>query len=169
VGDSRTNLQLWLSEFCKLHERAYGGSLSPEERTEYLAARNELARAVLKVQRISLRPGQTPRRNLRAAMALPLTLQMPNGKLSTLTQDISSGGFCAILPQAPVAGMVVPFSLRLSRASVAIDGIARLVGIDSGGNGTRAGFAFEGLAAEDVERIELTVFDSVVAQLTAAG
>jgi hypothetical protein len=161
------NLQLWLSEFCKMHERAYRGSLSPQERNEYLAARNELARAVLKVQRIALQPGQSPRRHLRAALALPLTLQLPNGKLSTITQDISSGGFSAVLSVVPVAGMVVAFSLRLARTASPIEGQARLVSVDQAGTRTRAGFSFQDLDADSVERIELTVFDSVVAQLTS--
>jgi hypothetical protein len=165
------NLQVWLSEFCKLHERAYRGSLSPQERSEYVAARNELARAVLKTMRVSLQPGQVPRRSLRAALALPLTLQMPGGKLSTVTQDISSGGFSTFLPVAPVAGLVVPFSLRLSRGSAPIEGQARLAGVDGAGKGptSRVGFAFQDLDADSVERVELTVFDSVVAQLTTAG
>ena len=163
------NLQLWLGEFCKMHERAYRNTLSPQERNEYLAARNELARAVLKVQRIALQPGQSPRKNLRAALALPVTLQLPNGKLSTITQDISSGGFSTILSVAPAAGMVVTFSLRLTRTSDLIEGQARLVGVDQAGNRTRAGFSYQDLPADSVERIELTVFDAVVAQLTSSG
>ncbi len=163
------NLQVWLGEFCKLHERAYRGTLSSDERNEYVAARNELARALLKAMRISLQPGQTPRRSLRAALALPVTLQLPGGKISTVTQDISSGGFSAILPVSPVAGLLVPFSLRLTRGAVPIDGQARLAGVDAAGPSNRVGFSFQELPADDVERIELTVFDSVVAQLTSAG
>ena len=163
------NLQAWLSEFCKLHERAYRGSLPKEERDEYLAARNELARALLKAQHIALQPGQTPRRSLRAALALPLTLQLPGGKLSTVTQDISAGGFSTILSVAPVAGLTIPFSLRLSRGTPAIEGQARLVGVEGAGSSMRAGFAYQDLPADEVERIELSVFDSVVAQLTRTG
>jgi hypothetical protein len=160
-------LQLWLSEFCKMHERAVQGALSPEERDEYLAARNELARALLKAQRLSLQPGQTPRRSLRAALALPLTLRLPTGTLSALTQDISSGGFSTIVPTAPAIGAVVPFSLRLSRRSEPIAGSACLVSIQQGATGVRAGFAQQDLPPESLERIELAVFDAIVAQLTS--
>jgi hypothetical protein len=161
-------LQGWLVEFCKLHERAHRGSLSAEEHSEYLAARDELARAVLKAQRIVLRDGQHPRQSLRAALALQVTLQLPSGKLSTLTQDISSGGFSALVSSSPAAGLIVPFSLRLSKDAPPVEGKARLVGIAPGANSMRVGFNYEGLPAESVERIELAVFDSLVAQLTAA-
>jgi hypothetical protein len=160
------NLQNWLGEFCKLHEKAYSGSLTSEERNKYLAARNELARVLLKAQQSGLQPGQTARRSLRVAVALPVTLEMGSGKLSTLTRDVSSGGFSTTLAVAPVTGVVVPFSLRLSRGTPPIEGNARLVAIDSSGTTRRGGFAYQDLPAEAVERIELTVFDSVVAQLT---
>jgi hypothetical protein len=160
-------LQGWLAEFCKMHERAHRGSLSGEEQAEYLAARDELARAVLRTQRIVLKPGQRPRQSLRAALALQVVLQLPSGRLQTLTQDVSSGGFSALVsnPQAP--GHVVAFALRLSRGGSAVEGNARVVGNVPGGTGMRVAFAYDKLPPELVERIELTVFDSLVAQLTA--
>jgi hypothetical protein len=161
-------LQGWLVEFCKLHERAHRGSMTPAEQRDYLAARDELARAVLKAQRIVLRDGQQARQSLRAALALQVTLQMPSGKLSTLTQDISSGGFSALISTSPGPGLVVPFSLRLSKDAPPVEGKARLVGLAPGASSLRVGFTFEGLPPEAVERIELAVFDSLVAQLTAS-
>ena len=41
-----------------------------------------------------------------------------------------------------------------------------MVGNDPRRNGLRVAFAYERLAHEAIERIELTVFDSLVAQLT---
>jgi hypothetical protein len=160
-------LQGWLVEFCKLHERAHQGTLTAEEHAQYLAARDELAKAVLKAQRIVLHGGQQARQRLRAALALQVTLQLPTGKLSTLTNDISSGGFSALVSSAPGPGLVVPFSLRLSKDKPPIEGKARLVGVDPGASSMRVAFTFEDLAPESVERIELVVFDSLVAQLTA--
>jgi hypothetical protein len=167
-GGSGMRLQRWLSQFCEMHGRAAQGKLSPGERIEYLAARDELARALLSAQRSLLQPGQTPRRSLRAALALPLTLLLPKGRLSVVTQDISAGGFSTLLAAPPPIGLVVQFSLRLSRKSDPIEAHARLVAIHPTGSGIRAGFAYQDLAPEEIERIELAVFDTVVAQLTAA-
>jgi hypothetical protein len=162
-------LQGWLAEFCKMHERAHRGSLEGTEQAEYLAARDELARAVLRAQRIALKPGQHPRQRLRAALALQVVLQLPAGRLQTLTQDVSSGGFSALVSTLQTAGHLVPFSLKLSRGGLPVEGNARVVGTDPGGTGMRVAFAYDNLAPELVERIELAVFDSLVAQLTAQG
>ncbi len=162
-------LQDWLTEFCKLHERAHQGTLTPVEQGEYLAGRAELARAVLRAQRVGLKPGQRPRQSLRAALALQVVLQLPAGRVQTLTQDISAGGFSVILSTLPSPGQMVSFVLRLAREGAPIDGQARVVGTDPGRNGLRVAFAYEGLSEEAVERIELTVFDSLVAQLTVKG
>jgi hypothetical protein len=160
-------LQGWLAEFCKMHERAHRGSLSGGDQAEYLAARDELARAVLRAQRIVLKPGELPRRSLRAALALQVVLQLPTGRLQTLTQDVSSGGFSALVSTQQPAGHLVPFALRLSREGAPVEGNVKVMGTDPGGTGLRVAFAYDRLPPEAVERIELAVFDSLVAQLTA--
>lgn len=158
-------MQEWLEGFCKLHERAGRGELSPEERRDYLDARDELARALLKTQRISLHPGQVARHSLRAALALPVALQLRAGRVQALTQDISAGGFSVILAVATAGESAVPFTLKLGRDGAPIEGKARVVGGPGAGGNGRVGFAFVEIAPESVERIEVRVFDSVVAQL----
>ena len=158
-------LQEWIGEFCQMHDRAHRGALTDDQRAEYLAARDELARALLRAQRVSLLAGQSPRRNLRAALALPMVLQLPSGRIPTLTRDISSGGFAATLSTSPGLGVQVPFVLQTARAAPPIVGKARLVALNLEGSSPRAGFAFDELSAEGAERIELLVFDAVVARL----
>jgi hypothetical protein len=158
-------LQDWLQEFCKIHERATGGALSPAERTGYLEARDELARALLNAQRIALLPGQKPRQSLRAALALPVSLHLQAGKLGCITQDISAGGFSVILSRISSGETVVPFSLKLAREGAPIEGKARIAGAASTAVSGRVGFAFTDLSPEAAERIEIVVFDAVVAQL----
>jgi hypothetical protein len=158
-------LEDWLNAFCKLHERAGLGQLSQDERRGYLDARDELARALLKTQRIALHPGQKPRHSLRAALALPVTLQLPSGKVQAITQDISGGGFSVIISLASIVPTPVPFSLRLSGGGPPIEGKARMVGGPGMLGSGRMGFAFEEIAGAAVERIETAVFDSVVTQL----
>jgi hypothetical protein len=58
----------------------------------------------------------------------------------------------------------VTFSLRLPGGD-RIGGAARVAGVAASAGSARVAFAFEGLAAEDVEKIELLVFDTVLEQL----
>ncbi len=60
----------WLAEFRGLHQRAASDQLSPPEWVAYRQGREELARALLAAQRLSLKPGETPRQALRVARAL---------------------------------------------------------------------------------------------------
>ena len=60
----------WVKAFRDLHERAKRGALDGRDRSDYLAARDELARVLLATQRVALQPGQRPRRALRVARAL---------------------------------------------------------------------------------------------------
>jgi hypothetical protein len=164
-GEATMNLKEWIVEFCKMHEQARQGTLQHAERNEYLAARDELARALLKAQRITLQAGQQPRRSIRASLALPMTLQLPAGRLSTLTLDISSGGFSAMLSSAPTVGLKVSFALKLGRLDPPIEGKAKLLALNLQGSGPRGSFSFDDLDLEMAERLEMTVFDAVVAQL----
>jgi hypothetical protein len=159
-------LEQWLGEFCKLHEQARTDALPASDRKRYLAARDELATALLKAQRIALQSGEVPRRSLRAALGFAISLQLPGGNLHSITRDLSSGGFSVMLSNAPLIGAVVPFTLKLA-AKDSVEGKARLVSLSPISNTRRGSFSFEPLAPEVVERIELLVFDAVVAQLKA--
>jgi hypothetical protein len=158
------SLAEWLARFVKLHEQARAGTLLEAERSRYLAARNELARALLKTQRVALQPAEVPRGRLRAALAFSVTLQLPGGAVPTITRDISSGGFSVKLSTVPPPGTVVAFSLRLSAKDV-VEANARLVSWVAVDEGRRASFTFVDLRPEVTERIEMAVFDAVVNQL----
>jgi hypothetical protein len=158
------SLVQWLTEFTGLHEQARKGELSKPDQVRYLAARDDLARALLKAQRVALQPSETPRTRLRAALAFSITLQLPGGAIPTITRDICSGGFSVKLSNVPSPGTVVPFSLRLSAKDV-VEGNARLVSWVAVDEGRRASFSFDELAGEVAERIEMIVFDAIVKQL----
>jgi hypothetical protein len=158
------SLAEWLARFVKLHEQARAGAMSDADRSRYLAARDEFARALLKTQRVTLQPGETPRAKLRAALAFSITVQLPDGAFPTITRDISSGGFSIKLMNMPSSSAVVAFSLRLSAKDI-VEGNARLVSWVAVEEGRRASFSFDGLAPEVSERIEMAVFDAVVKQL----
>jgi hypothetical protein len=158
------SLEVWLDNFCTLHGRARRGELSPADREQYLAARDELAGALLKAQRIALHAGEQPRRTLRAAAMLPVCLHLPGGDVEAITRDVSAGGFSVTLERATVPDGAVRFSLRLARDHT-VTGHARLVAFTAGKDSPRASFCFETLSPEAIEQIELTVFDAVVNQL----
>jgi c-di-GMP-binding flagellar brake protein YcgR len=158
-------LAQWLTDFRKLHAKARGGALDGPERTSYLAAREELARALLAAQHVQAKRGQPARAALRVARAVQAELSFAtSGKVRALTLDLSVGGFGALLAHAPATGEKVRFSLRLP-GGVFVEGAARAVGVAPNAGSARVAFAFEGLSPEDLEQIELLVFDTVLEQM----
>jgi len=154
----------WLAEFRDLHRRAAAGQLSQPEWAIYRQGRDELARALLAAQRLSLKPGETPRQALRVARALQVDLEWPKGQVRALTMDVSVGGFAALLAKAPAAADVVKFTLRLPGGSD-LSGAARVADIRVLPASVRVALAFQGLSEPDRDRLELVVFDTVLEQL----
>src|SRR5512140_2842188 len=106
----------WLKSFRAIHERARTNKLSVDELREYRAARDELARALLSAQRLTVKPGETPRSSLRVARALQVALDMLTASARAITVDLCTGGFACLLAKAPSMGDEVGFSLRLPGA-----------------------------------------------------
>lgn len=154
----------WLKGFRALHERARKGSLSPAELATYRAGRDELARALLAAQRLTVKAGEVARKQLRASRALQVDIDFGKEKVKAMTLDVSAGGFGAILARPPVPGDLVKVSLRLP-AQEPVAGPARVVDVKVLPGNSRAAFAFQGLSPEDAERLESFVFDVVLEQL----
>jgi hypothetical protein len=154
----------WLKGFRELHEQARRGGLSGRELTDYHAARDELARALLATQRIALKPGQRPRRVLRVARALQADLEFHDGSERAMTLDVSAGGFAVLLARPPGVGDEVRVSLRIP-GDEPIRGSVRVVGVKRQVGNAYACFEFVGLDAIEAERLESFVFDAVLAQL----
>jgi hypothetical protein len=154
----------WLRSFRVLHGRARSGSLAPGELAGYRAGRDELARAMLAAQQVMMKPGELPRRQLRAARALQVDLDFGKDKMRAVTLDVSAGGFGAFLARAPVPGDPVRISLRIPDQEP-IACVARVVDVKVLPGNARAAFAFTGLSADEVERLETFVFDCVLDQL----
>jgi len=154
----------WLSTFRDLHERARRGQLNPRELSIYRAGRDELARALLAAQRLTVKPGETPRQALRVSRALQLDLDMPTAHQKAVTIDVSTGGFSTLLSKSPALGDEVRFSLRMP-ASEPLAGQCRVTDVKAQTGNVRVSFQFAGLSPEDRERLEVFVFDTVLAQL----
>src|SRR5687768_16264154 len=89
----------FIDDFRSLHTKARQGQLEETERTAYMAAREQFARALLNAQGLML-DGAEARRHFRVALQLPVELQMAYGNVWTNTLDISAGGFSVMLPHA---------------------------------------------------------------------
>ncbi len=156
--------ELWLKRFRALHAAARKGNLSPTELASYRSGRDELARALLAAQNATVRAGESPRRQLRAALALQLELDMGKEKVKGITLDVSSGGVGLLLAKPPVLGDLVKASLRLP-GQEPVSGVARVVDVKVLPGNARVALAWNGLPAGEVERLELLVFDRVLEQL----
>ena len=160
-----STLTEWLKSFRELHERARKGQLGKAEESIYRAGRDELARALLGAQRLTVKPGETPRQALRVARALQVDLDLLTSSARAITIDLSTGGFSCLLARAPMLGDEVSFSLRIPGAEP-LAGKARVADVKSQQGNVRAAFQFHGLEPAERERMELFVFDTVLAQLS---
>jgi PilZ domain len=158
------SLAVFLSRFRELHQKAGSGALSAEEREEYRRAREELARALLAVQRLALKPGETSRQSLRVARVLQVDLDWPKGQVRAVTLDLSVGGFAPLMARAPSQSDEVACAFRLPGGEE-MKARARVVSAQVQGTAVRVAYAFQGLPEEDRERIERVVFDTVLDQI----
>jgi hypothetical protein len=165
-----SGLAEWLLGFRQLHERARRGQLRDADLARYRAGRDELARALLAAQKLQLKTGEVPRRALRVARALQVDLDFGTQALRAVTSDISTGGFSCLLGKAPALGDEAKFALRMPAADP-LTGRARVQDVKANPNqgNVRVAFAFVGFSDDDRERVELFVFDTVLAQLVGPG
>jgi len=160
------SLSEWMKAFRELHERARTGRLSGPEAEGYRAARDELARALLSAQRLTVKPGETPRQSLRVARALQVDLDLLTSNVRAITIDLCTGGFACLLAKAPPLGEEFGFTLRLPGAE-ALGGKVRVADVKPQQGNVRVSFQFSGLPAEERERMETFVFDTVLSQIVS--
>ena len=158
------SLAEWLAAFRDQHERARRGVLTPSEEQAYRAGRDELAKTLLLGQRLTLQAGQTPRQALRVARALQIELTLPTLTVKAITLDLSTGGFSTALAAAPPLGDELGVTLRLP-ATGGLSCRARITDVRPHGSQHRVAARFLQLAEQDRERLEIFVFDMVLAQL----
>jgi len=161
------DLSAWLKEFRTLHEEANRGALGGCQLSAYRGARNELARALLAAQRLAIDPGREPRSVLPASRVLQAQITFFDGTVRAATRSFSSGGFAALLAQAPKTKEEVAVVLRLPGGEP-FQARARVVEVKAkAGSAAHVSFAWVGLSDAELERIELLVFDTVLEHLQA--
>jgi hypothetical protein len=161
------DLGKWLTDLKALHEKAKHGGLSGEEQRDYRSRRAELARALLAAQGLGRQPGQARRQSLRIARALQVEVVGPGRKERLTTFDISTGGFSAPMASAPATGEVLTATLRLPEVEPLVAPV-KVVGSVPGAGCVRVSFAFGPLPGVVAEKLEVAIFDLVLAQLSRA-
>lgn len=151
----------WLAGFRVTHQRAKAGQLKPEERARYLAMREELARSLVAAQGLSLPEGQNARKHFRVAQVFPLEVA---NLYQTVTKELSRAGFSALITGTLKANDSVDFQLTLGRGTEPVTGKARVVSVVRQAGNSRVSFAIEAMGAEGEERLELALFDAVLAR-----
>jgi hypothetical protein len=158
------DLAQWLVGFRALHGRAKQGPLAGLDAEAYLAGREELARALTAAQGVAVQPGQSPRQALRVARALQVELESPVRKDRLTTFDLSLGGFSALLARAPMPDEVLTATLRLPGVDPVVATVT-VAGMKAQPGNVRVSFSFARLEGPVAERLELALFDAVLAQL----
>ncbi len=158
------SLSQWMTAFRDLHEKARRGQIGPRDLAAYKAGRDELARALLAAQKLTLGPGQVARQALRVSRALQVDLDLVTSRVRAVTLDVSTGGFAALLEKAPPLGEEISYQLRIP-ASEPVSGKARIADVKPHSGNVRVAFQFLNQSPEDREALEMFVFDSVLAAI----
>jgi hypothetical protein len=161
------DLGKWLTDLKALHEKAKHGALSTEEQRDYRSRRAELARALLAAQGLGRPPGQARRQSLRVARALQVELSGPGRKERLTTFDVSTGGFSAPMAAAPPTGETLTATLRLPEGEPLVAPV-KVVGSAPAPGCVRVSFAFGPIPGAAAEKLEMAIFDLVLAQLNRA-
>jgi hypothetical protein len=162
-----SSLADWLRVFRTLHERAKKHELKGQDEADYRAGCDELARALIAAQKLTLKPGETPRHVLRVARALQVTIDGKVTNVRATTVELSVAGFSALLAKVPphddelVASLRVPGLEKPIQAPVTAGDTKQL------GGTVRVSFVFGKLPDEARAQLELLVMDTALAGLAS--
>jgi hypothetical protein len=156
------SLGKWVEALRDLHRQARLGKLPPDELARYHDERETLGKAILAAQRLRAAPGAKGRQSLRVAKELKVGLNIDGVRNESRTLDLGAGGFAVLLKTPSRVGQMAEFQLELERGTE-VGGRARVLSLQLKGRAYRVAFRFEGLTAEDKERIALAVFEFALA------
>lgn len=154
----------WLRAFRALHEKAKKGELHGADAEDYRAGCDELARALIAAQKLSLRPGEVPRHALRVARALQVTLETKVSTVRATTVDVSAVGFSVLLGKVPPAGEEQTATLRVPGEEPVVAAVVPGEVRQQPGT-VRVAFLFQKLPDPTRQRLELLVIDTALSQL----
>jgi len=149
--------------FQDLHESYKRGDLARDTERAYLALRESIYAALVVTQGLDRMPGQTARQAARVAIAARIRLSTGDAPQTTVTCDVSVGGFAALVKDVlPVGGRCV---FVLTTAGRSLVGEARVVACHRQGAAYRASFEIETMIDNDWAHLEIAVLDAAVAAL----
>jgi PilZ domain len=152
----------WIAAFREAHERFRSGALTDAERARYLAMREELATSLVGAQGLMVPAGQAARRHFRVAQVFAIEI---NNLYRSMTKDISRAGFSCLVPATLKEGDPFSFALTLKRGEDPVTGQGRVVGVVKQQGNSRVSFSIDTLSEANAERLEMALFDAVLARL----
>lgn len=155
----------WMFQFCNWHEQFKAGTLGVNLVPAYMQARLDLNAILVLAQGLDIRAGNGIRQAVRIARGVPVEFDMVGGKVSSLTQDLSTSGISAILGDAPAVGTLCGFRLKLARDIQPIIGQCRVVAKIPMQGSVRMAVTFIDLTKEGLGHIETLVFDAACADI----
>jgi hypothetical protein len=159
------DLAVWVKAFRELHEKARRGALVGVEAESYKAGRESLARAIVAAQGLTRQPGQSPREALRVARMLQVDLESRVRLERLSTSEISLGGFSARMASAPAPDEELTATVRLPGVDP-LKARVKVAGTKPQPGSALVSFSFGKLDAASAERLELSIFDVVLSQMT---
>lgn len=148
-----------------LHQQAKQGTLSLADVKVYREACEQLARSLVAAQRLPVDPTKPARRTFRVAQGLQVDLDLNRGRERLMTQDVSCGGFAALMREAPGEKETPGFTLKLPGKAEPLIGRVKVTGSVARPGSARVSFAFEGLTEKQLADLELTLFDIVFSRM----
>ncbi len=156
----------WLKVFKQLHERWKLGQLNAQEKQEYLGGRQELARVMLRSQKIVPQPGQVPADALRIARALQCEVKIGGAWVKGLTSDVGLDGFSVQQPARVRAGDPMDYQIWLPGALLAMTGHGKVVDVRRvKADMMRISVNYAVVKEDERKRLETMVFDAVITQM----
>lgn len=159
------SLTQWMSQFCIWHEQYKAGALTAEMLPIYQQARTDISAFLVLAQGLDIRSSNGGRQAVRIARAVPVEFELESGKVSSLTQDLSTNGLSAIMGDSPDVGTTLGFRLKLGRDIPPIPGQCRVVAKIPMQGSVRMAATFIDLAQEGRSHIETLVLDAACADL----
>jgi hypothetical protein len=151
----------WISRFRITHDKAKAGGLNELERKAYLGMREELARSLVNAQSLAVPEGQNARRHFRVAQLFQVEVK---NMYKTVTRELSTSGFSAMVGGELKPGESVPFKLTVDRSKDPVTGIAKVIGAVKAQGAFRTNFEIETMSEANSEILESSLFDAVLSR-----
>jgi hypothetical protein len=157
----------WLRMFRQLHEQAKKKELKGADVDDYRAGCEELARALIAAQKLTLKPGETARHVLRVPRALQLTIEGKVTSIRATTIEISVAGFSALLGKVPAHDDELTATLRVPGADKPLTAAVTAGEAKQLGGTVRVAFLFGKLPDDVRAQLEMLVIDTALAGLAS--